>query len=186
MKLKTFDPAPTLKPRLKATKRSLRSNVPVKGGGATSKRTGFDKAIFDKAAYKPDARALAVIRGVEIAEKILRMAGGAFDLQEVQTLMHGISRQAVDKRVQDGSLLAVPGPNNRRSYPTLQFDRHGTLVSGLKEVRKALPTANPWTILGFLASSDDRLDGRKPIDLLKEGNIALVVESARRLGQQGG
>ena len=35
-------------------------------------------------------------------------AGGAFDLEQVRTLMRGLSRQAVDKRVQEVSLLAVP------------------------------------------------------------------------------
>lgn len=99
--------------------------------------------------------------------------------------MRGVSRQAVDKRVQEGTLLAVPGPSNRRTYPTLQFNADGTVVDGLKAVGEALPTHNPWTILNFLAQPDDRLRGRRPIDLLKEGKIDLVVEAARRMGQQG-
>jgi hypothetical protein len=60
-----------------------------------------------------------------------------------------------------------------------------TVVDGLKAVSEALPTRNPWTILNFLAQPDDRLSGRKPIDVLKEGRISLVVEAAQRLGQQG-
>jgi len=39
--------------------------------------------------------------------------------------------------------------------------------------------------LNFLAQPDDRLRGRKPIDVLKEGKIDLVIEAARRMGQQG-
>jgi hypothetical protein len=96
-----------------------------------------------------------------------------------------VSRQAVDKRVQDGSLLAVPGPSNRRSYPTLQFNRDGTVVPGLKMVRDALQTTNPWAILNFLSQPDARLGNRKPIDLLKSGNLDLVFEAARRHGEQG-
>jgi len=99
--------------------------------------------------------------------------------------MHGVSRQAVDKRVNEGSLLAVPGPSNRRAYPTLQFDRDGSIVLGLREVLEALPTDNPWSILNFLARPDVRLDGRKPIDLLKAGDIPPVIEAARRYGEQG-
>jgi hypothetical protein len=144
---------------------------------------GLD-AINQKA-FEPDARAQALLEGVRIAQEDLRNAGGAYDLEQVRTLMQGISRQAVDKRVQEGSLLAVPGPSNRRSYPTLQFNRDGTIVEGLKAVFAALPTNNPWTILNFLAHPDDRLQGRKPIDVLKAGNVGLVVEAARRLGQQG-
>ena len=50
---------------------------------------------------------------------------------------------------------------------------------------RRLATDNPWTVLNFLAQSDDRLNGRKAIDLLKEGKVDLVVEAARRMAQQG-
>jgi hypothetical protein len=141
--------------------------------------------VINQKAFEPDARAQALLEGVRIVQEDLRKAGGSYDLEQVRTLMQGVSRQAVDKRVQEGSLLAVPGPSNRRSYPTLQFNSDGTIVEGLKAVCAALPTKNPWTILNFLAHPDDRLQGRKPIDVLKAGNVELVVEAARRLGQQG-
>jgi hypothetical protein len=146
---------------------------------------GPEAALFDRAAFEPDARARALLEGVRIASEDLREAGGAYDLEQVRTLLRGISRQAVDKRVQDGSLLAVPGPSNRRSFPTLQFNRDGTVVDGLKAVHEALPTRNSWTVLNFLSRPDDRLQGRKPIDVLKEGRVDLVVEAARRMGEQG-
>jgi hypothetical protein len=150
-----------------------------------ARTTAAQAATINWKAFEPDARAQALLEGVRIAQEDLRTAGGAYDLEQVRTLMQGVSRQAVDKRVQEGSLLAVPGPSNRRSYPTLQFNRDGTIVEGLKAVCAALPTNNPWTILNFLAHPDDRLQGRKPIDVLKAGNVELVVEAARRLGQQG-
>ena len=143
------------------------------------------ETVINQEAFEPDARSRAILEGVRIAQEDLRESGGAYDLEQVRTLMRGVSRQAVDKRVQEGSLLAVPGPSNRRSYPTLQFNPDGTVVDGLKAVCEALPTSNPWTILNFLAQPDDRLRGRKPIDVLKEGKIDLVVEAARRMGQQG-
>jgi hypothetical protein len=141
--------------------------------------------VINQAAFEPDARSLAILEGVRIAQEDLREAGGAYDLEQVRVLMRGVSRQAIDKRVQEGSLLAVPGPSNRRSYPTLQFNRDGTVVDGLRAVCEALPTTNPWTIVNFLAQPDDRLHGQKPIDVLKEGKVDLVVEAARRMGQQG-
>jgi len=150
-----------------------------------SKTHKTKQPIVNKAAFEPDARALAVLEGVKIAQEDLQRSGGAYDLEQVRTLLRGISRQAIDKRVQEGSLLAVPGPSNHRSYPTLQFNADGTVVEGLKAVHEALPTDNPWTVLNFLAQPDDRLGGRKPIDLLKEGKIELVVEAAQRMAQQG-
>ncbi len=136
-------------------------------------------------AFTPDARALAILDGVRIAQENLRQSGGAYDLDQVRTLLRGISRQAIDKRVQEGSLLAVPGPSNHRSFPTLQFNADGTVIEGLKSVREALPTDNPWNVLNFLAQPDERLNGRKPVDVLKEGKVDLVVEAPRRLAKQG-
>ena len=64
--------------------------------------------VVDKSAFKPDARARALLRGVKIAQEDLRNAGGAYDLDEVRALMRGVSRQRIDRRVKEGSLLAVP------------------------------------------------------------------------------
>jgi hypothetical protein len=143
------------------------------------------KASIESAVYAPNARARALLQGVKIAEADLKEAGGAFKLEEVQTLLHGVSRQALEKRVKDGSLLAVPGPSNRRRYPAVQFTREG-VVPGLKQVQEALPTRNPWTVLNFLVRSDDRLGGRKPIEVLRNGDVDLVVSAARGMGVQGG
>lgn len=152
---------------------------------ASAKESAEATSKVNKAAFEPDARSQAVLQGVRIAQNDLKAAGGAYDLEQVRTLLHGVSRQAVDKRVQEGSLLAVPGPSNRRCYPTLQFNRDGSLVTGLKEVQDALPLESPWAVLNFLARPDDRLDGRKPIDVLREGSLPLVLEAAIRYGEQG-
>jgi hypothetical protein len=143
-------------------------------------------AVIDKSAYEPDARSRALLQGVRIVQEDLRAAGGAYDLNQVRALLHGVSRQRIDRRVKERMLLAVPGPSNRRLYPTIQFDRDGSVVEGLKPVLEALPTRNPWAALNFLARPDDRLSGRRPIDVLKHGDVALVVEAARRMAEQGG
>ncbi|RWG08376.1 MAG: hypothetical protein EOQ55_32810, partial [Mesorhizobium sp.] len=67
----------------------------------TGHQTQVDREpLVDKSAFAPDARSRAVLEGVRIAQQDLRDAGGAYDLNEVRTLMRGVSRQAIDKRVQ--------------------------------------------------------------------------------------
>jgi hypothetical protein len=143
------------------------------------------QARIETSAYAPSSRARALLQGVKIAEADLKEAGGAFDLEQAQTILNGVSRQAIEKRVKDGTLLAVPGPSNRRRYPTIQFTREG-VVPGLKEVQGALPTRNPWAVLNFLVRPDHRLGGRRPIDVLHKGDVDLVVSAARGMGEQGG
>jgi hypothetical protein len=138
-----------------------------------------------RAAFEPDARARALLRGVEIAETDLAISGGAFDLDQVQRLMHGVSRQRIERRVQEGSLLAVPGPSNRRRYPTVQFNPDGSVVPGLKAVQEVLNFSSPWSVLSFLVNPDDHLDNERPIEKLRRGELEPVIESARRVGVQG-
>jgi len=123
---------------------------------------------------------------VEVSRRDLVEAGGTYDLEQVQTVLGGVSRQAVAKRVHQGSLLAVPGPNNKRRYPTAQFLSDGRPIPDLKQVIDALPTANPWAILNFLVAPDPRLQGRAPIALMIEGDLAPVISAARNWGEQGG
>lgn len=136
--------------------------------------------------FEPDARARAILRGREIALKDLEQAGGAYSLEEVRTVLHGVTRQRVEQLVSDGRLLAVPGPSNRRRYPTLQFNKAGELVEGLKEVQAALQTSNPWAVLNYLAHPDPRLQGRPPIEVLWDGEITEVVGAASRAFEPGG
>jgi nucleoid DNA-binding protein len=156
--------------------------------GADDARLEFgsqNESKISSSAFEPDARARALLRGTRIVQENLRDAGGAYDLDEVRVLMRGISRQRVQRRVEEGSLLAVPGPSNRRRYPTVQFNHDGTVVEGFKEVRDALATRNAWSLLNFLVTPDSRLGGEKPIDLLKANKVEIVVEAARRIGLQG-
>lgn len=139
-----------------------------------------------RTAFEPDARGRAILRGLEYARLDLSESGGSYSLDEVRTVLGGISRQAVDKRVKDGSLLAVPGPSNRRRYPTFQFDGDGDVLVGLKDVQAALPTRNAWAVLNFLINPQDGLNGLTPASALRSGKLDAVVASARRLGEQGG
>lgn len=162
------------------------SQLAAETAGTTAAPHQAWTAVIDKSAYEPDARSRALLQGVRIVQEDLRAAGGAYDLNQVRALLHGVSRQRIDRRVKERMLLAVPGPSNRRLYPTIQFDRDGSVVDGLKPVLEALPTRNPWAALNFLARPDARLSGRRPIDVLKQGDVALVVEAARRMAEQGG
>lgn len=136
-------------------------------------------------AYEAGPRARALLAGIRAAERDLRASGGAFTLDEVREVLRGVSRQRVEQRVREGSLLAVPGPSNHRRYPAAQFGADGEVVAGLAEVTSALPTKNPWAILNFLVNPDVALDGRRPIDLLSHNDVEPVVAAARSLGTAG-
>jgi hypothetical protein len=146
-----------------------------------------DMRIIDSssATFSPGPRARALLRGREIAERDLAESGGSYSLDEVRRLLNSISRQSVEKRVREGRLLAVVGRNNKRFYPVAQFNDDGSVVDGLHAIQDAMATRNGYAVLNFLVNPDPRLDNRKPIDLLKQGEIERVVEVAAGIGEQG-
>lgn len=143
------------------------------------------KRSVSPAAYKPSARAKAVLRGVAIAEEDLKAADGTYDVDEVRTLLRNVSRQAVDKRVAEGSLLAVPGPSGARRFPAAQFAGDGSVVKGLKEVQATLGFESKWSVLNFLVNAHDLLGDERPIDVLRRGDVDRVVEAAKLTGVHG-
>jgi hypothetical protein len=132
-----------------------------------------------------DARARADERGIEFALKDLADAGGAYDLDQVRHLLGGLSPQAIDRRVCEGSLLAIPGPNDDFYFPKLQFNADGTIVQGLESISKSFPSRNRWALLNFLVNPQTSLGGARPVDRLRAGALAEVLEATGRIGEQG-
>jgi hypothetical protein len=138
------------------------------------------------AVFSPGPRARALLRGKAIAEKDLADSGGSYSLDDVRRLLNFVSRQSIEKRVREGRLIAVIGPNNKRFYPVAQFHDDGSVVEGLSQVQDALATRNGYAVLNYLVNPDPRLENCKPIDLLKRGEVGRVVEAAARVGEPGG
>lgn len=152
---------------------------------AKAEPSGDPVPAMDASAYEPSLQAQLLARGVKRRNSDLVSAEGTYQLEQVRELMNGVTSQAVSKRVREGSVLAVPGPSNRRRYPAIQFLSDGSVVEGLKAVTQAFPSKSPWMLLNFLVNGDRALGGAKPIDVLKSGDVERVVESARRIGIQG-
>ncbi len=133
-----------------------------------------------------DALAAARARGLAVQREALDAEGGALGAQEVADLL-GISRQAVDQRRASGKLLAVDLGLRKNLYPRWQFTEGG-ILPGLEEVLAALSEheTSSWMCLRFFLAKNYRLDERRPLDVLRRGEVAEVVEAARAYGEQGG
>ncbi len=124
----------------------------------------------------------ALLRGAQAKRQLLEAEGGTLSATEVARLLRR-SRQAVDKQRRTGRLLALrAGPSWR--YPAWQFV-DGQPLPGLPEVLAALREVSPWTAAAFLLSRNARLGGRRPVDLLRRGELDAVVRAAQAYGVHG-
>lgn len=84
----------------------------------------------------------------------------------------------------DHHLLKLQLRDGQIGYPTFQFDGR-RLLPGVREVVDVLTpvVATSWTVASWLTSPQPTLDGHRPVDLLRDGQTARIVDEARRVAK---
>lgn len=130
-----------------------------------------------------DPLGMARLRGIEARRRILTGDGGMLRAEKVGEILT-MSRQAVEKRRKAGRLIGVSLGRRGFGYPAWQFSERGTLP-GLEAVLDALKLDDAWTKLVFFASENSATGGKKPLDVLRSGDVEKVLVAARMYGEQG-
>ena len=138
--------------------------------------------IADKL-VKADPLARAKLRGIEAKKRFLTVEGGMLSTQEVASILD-ISPQAIHKRRRTGKLIGIAQGFNQYSFPAWQFEGNHT-VTGLESVLAALSDQDPLMQVVFMLNPNDRLDGQRPLDLLRAGRLNEVLTTANALGEHG-
>lgn len=125
----------------------------------------------------------ARLRGLRARNRLLEARGGTLRSSEVGEIL-GLTRQAVHQRYKAGKLLGLETGRHGLAYPVWQFDEGG-VVPGLEETLSALGDASPWMQARFLLSRNVRLEDQAPIDALREGRTAEVLDAAAAHGEHG-
>jgi hypothetical protein len=128
-----------------------------------------------------DPLAKVKIRGLLAKPELLNAEGGCLSSDETAKLL-GISREAVNKRRQQGKLIGLPAGRAYR-YPVWQFQGSQTL-KGIETVLKSLKVRDPWMQTAWMLNANARL-GQRPLDALRSGQIELVEKTALLYGEQG-
>lgn len=138
----------------------------------------LSQAIEIPPARDPLGRAKA--RGLEVRRRLLKEAGGAYEVSEVAGLLE-ITPAAVHQRRQRGTLLAIRTASGQWVYPAFQFDPP-ELANEIGRVLSAFRVTEPWTKLSVLLSTAPSLGGKRPIDALREGDVEGAAEAVASYG----
>jgi hypothetical protein len=130
-----------------------------------------------------DPLANAFLRGIEARTKLVRENGGVFSTEQVARYLD-ITQQAVTKRRHSRQLLGLTFRRRGCMYPAWQFIQSGT-VPGLHEVLMALAEHDEWMQNVFFITPNTRLAGRRPLEYLRSGQVAEVIDAAKEFGQRG-
>ena len=130
----------------------------------------------------PDPLTAALLRGAEMKRALLRAEGGVLSARQLAEHL-GITPQGVGKRRDRNQVFWLP-VGDGYVYPTFQVGPGG-LLPGVREVLDAFEEDDPWARASFMLTGDARLGGRRPIDVLREGDVASVTRAARGYGEHG-
>jgi hypothetical protein len=137
--------------------------------------------VVESGATDPLAR--AKLRGLDGRRRLIEQLGGTLTAEEAADLL-GISRQAVDKRRNQNQLIGLTQGRRGYAYPAFQFE-DGKTLAGFEAVLQELSSHDPWMQLIFFANGSDRLDGRSPLEALRQGELDSVIRAAQNYGEQG-
>lgn len=125
-----------------------------------------------------DPLARARLRGIRAKQRLLNAEGGVVSGQEFADLV-GVSRQAIDKRRRNGTLIGLSLGKKGYYYPVWQVD-----TEGLKPVLAELRHYGPWTQAAFMLTRNRWLGGETPLMMLRRGEHEAVLTAASMYGEQ--
>lgn len=126
------------------------------------------------------------LRSVGVEEEILAEEGGALSDADFAKRLRLKSRQTVHNYRDSDKIFAITRGARNYVYPALQI-HEGALLPGLTEVLRTLRAAkhSPMGILLFFLTPAEALDDKRPLDLLRRGEIDEAVLHAERYGVIG-
>lgn len=162
-----------------AVRRALEQNT-----GLESLALGMGEHAIAVASESAHERTERILDLHKAQASLVKRAGGAVTALQAAGLLGKITRQAVEKRRERGTVLAVMA-SGEYHYPLFQFESPAVLA-GLPEVLRAFTIRNGWTQLSVLLSPQDALDGRSVVEALKQGDVEGAVGVAASFGDTGG
>ncbi len=162
-----------------------RAVVLAASGSLETLLCALEAPTVQDALAEQDPFAPARARWLEDQQRILAAEGGAQTSLELARAL-GITKEGVRQRAKRGSLVALP-MGSALYFPVWQFTNTQEYkpLPGLSDVLRVLPDQDAWGKAIFLLGGESALDGDRPLDRLRVGDVASVLAAARQFGQQG-
>ena len=134
---------------------------------------------MSKATEQQKAKDWVLDSGILARKELEQAGGGSLSSTDVTDLLGLKGRPSLARKRLTRQLIAWRSAGGKWRYPRWQFGASGTLP-GLKECLDALGTDNGYGAMIFFLSPRHSLDGKRPLDLLREGKIEEAVAVAKR------
>ncbi|WP_206694593.1 MULTISPECIES: Rv2175c family DNA-binding protein [Alphaproteobacteria] len=131
---------------------------------------------------RPDPLTEALLRGSEMKREMLKAEGGVLSAQQLAEHL-GITPQGLGRKRERSQVFWLD-VGDGYVYPAFQIGKNG-LLRGIRDVLDAFTVEDAWMRVNFMLTGDARLEGQRPIDLLRKGQTDEVVRAAAAYGEHG-
>jgi hypothetical protein len=125
------------------------------------------------------AKSWVLASGILARKELEQAEGGSISSEEVAELLGLKHRPSVAYKRKSRELIAWRVTTGKWRYPRWQFTANG-ILPGIKECLKALSVVNGFGAMIFFLSPRHSLEGKRPLDLLRDGQIKEAVAVAER------
>lgn len=129
---------------------------------------------------KPDPMTEAHLRESETKREMLKSEGGALTAFELSKHL-GITPQGLGRKRFRNQVFWL-GIGDGYVFPAFQVGENG-LLPGTRDVLDAFTVDDPWMRVKFMLRGNQRLGGKRPLDLFRKGEIDEVVKAAAAYGE---
>jgi hypothetical protein len=144
----------------------------------------LESVDLGQASEEERAMTQMLARGVVARKRLENAEGGSLSSDEVAHLLGLSNRQAVIYRRETGKLIAYRSTPGTWRYPRWQFNERGVLP-GVAEVLAELETDSGYGAMIYFLSAAYSLEGKRPLDLLRDGKVDELVLDASRYQTHG-
>ena len=122
--------------------------------------------------FSPEEAGRAVVATMQQEE------GGSWTGEDLRKQWQ-LTAATLHKRRKEHRIIYWRDPQNDFHYPKWQFTDSGALMPGIQDVLQIFKSEDEWRVMRYFLGERDQLEGKRPLDLLRDGQIAKVVAHAR-------
>lgn len=167
--------------------RELKSALTAHGVGTEDKQVvvkvsltdvGDDAKMAKVAAFDPRAAGLALV------QKLKESEGGSWSGRELNERF-GLTSATLHGRRKMRRIVFWRDAKHDFFYPQWQFTEAGAMRPGIEDILKVFNSTDEWRVMRYFLSPRRQLEGKKPLDLLRSGEVEKVISHAQNNAAEG-
>lgn len=123
-------------------------------------------------------------RGLELVEMAKAAEGGAWSGDDLRKLFN-LTPATLHRRRKEHRIVYWRDARHAFFYPRWQFTESGALLRGVEEVLGAFKSSDEWRIMRYFLTPRNELNGKRPLDMLRAGEVEKVVPHAHAHAAEG-